>query len=279
MWVLDRRRVAPFQSLDQPGLDQALDVNRCAIFADMASGPLGEVHDDVDHFWTLSSLPWATFNAVSHSRLPAAELDERIREKQAYYASKGRPLIWWSTPHSTPSALVEHLLANGFVHRSSFPGMVADLRALPEPDAIAIPNDARVERVSDEGALREWVRTCLIAFGDSLDIVGPAVEVFRELALRDGREWRCYLATVNGRPASSAGVMMTGGVAGIYWVGTPVEYRRMGLGTAVTAAALRDAHREGYRVGCLTASPLGRPIYAKLGFREYADFRTYRWPA
>ena len=277
MWVLDRRRVPPLQSLGQPGLDVALDVNRCAIFADMASGPLGEVHDDADHFWTLSSLPWATFNAVSHSRLREDELDARIREKQAYYRSKRRPLIWWSTPHSAPATLVERLLAHGFVHRASFPGMVADLRALPEQ--ISLPANARVERVRDERGLRDWARTCLIAFGDSLDIVEPAVEVFRTLALGDGGEWRCYLARVDGEPASSAGVMMTGGVAGIYWVGTPTEYRRRGLGMAVTAAALRDAFSERYRIGCLTASQLGRPIYARLGFKDYAEFHTYRWDA
>jgi GNAT superfamily N-acetyltransferase len=278
MWVLDKRHAAPFRSLEQPGLRLALDVNRCAIFADMAGGPRGEVHDEDDVFWTLSSLPWATFDAVSHSRLAADGLDERIREKQAYYRRSGRGLVWWSTPHTTPPGLVGRLLANGFVHRASFPGMVADLRRLPEPGRIAVPEHARVDRVADVPSLRDWVRTCLVAFGDSPDIVEPAVEVFRELALRDGREWRCYLATIDGRPAASAGVLMTGGVAGIYWVGTPDEFRRRGLGTAVTAAALRDAYGEGYRVACLTASELGLPVYARLGFEPYADFHTYRWP-
>jgi ribosomal protein S18 acetylase RimI-like enzyme len=277
MWVLDKREVAPFQRLDQPGAELSLDVNRCAIFADMARGPLGEVHDDDELFWTLSSLPWATFNAVSHSRVGGNALDDAIHEKQAYYQRKGRSLIWWATPYSAPG-LVERLLANGFVHRSSFPGMAADLRDLPASDQLTIPPHARIARVTDEAALRDWARTCLVAFGDSLDIVGPAVDVFKGLALHNGSAWRCYLATVDGQPASTAGVMMTGGVAGIYWVGTPPAHRRLGLGTAVTAAALRDAYAEGYRIACLTASPLGRPIYAKLGFKEYAEFHTYRWP-
>jgi predicted GNAT family acetyltransferase len=156
--------------------------------------------------------------------------------------------------------------------------MAADLRVLPEPDRLPIPKNARIERVADEHTLRQWVRTCLIGFGESLDIVDPAVEVFKALALRDRRAWRCYLATLDGQPASSAGVMMAGGIAGIYWVGTPAEHRRLGLGTAVTAAALRDAYGEGYRIGCLTASQLGWPIYTRLGFQNYADFHTYRWP-
>ena len=107
VWVLDKRHAPPFQSPAQPGLQLALDVNRCAVFADMASGPPGEVHDEDDVFWTLSSLPWATFDAVSHSRLGADGLDERIREKQAYYRRSGRGLVWWSTPHTTPPGLVD----------------------------------------------------------------------------------------------------------------------------------------------------------------------------
>ena len=79
--------------------------------------------------------------------------------------------------------------------------MVADLRRLPEPGRIAVAADARVERVADVPSLRDWARTCLVAFDASPDIVEPAVAVFRELALRDGREWRCYLATVGGQPA------------------------------------------------------------------------------
>jgi len=200
MWVLDKRHVLPFQRLDQPGARLALDVNRCAIFADMARGPLGEVHDDQGLFWTLSALPWATFNAVSHSQPPEGELDDHIRAKQAYYQRKRLSLVWWTTPYTTPG-LVDRLLANDFVHRASFPGMAADLRDLPAPDALSIPKNARIERVADAASLRDWVRTCLIGFGDSLDIVDPAVEVFKELALRNGREWRCYLATVDGQPA------------------------------------------------------------------------------
>ena len=278
MWVLDKRRVPPFQDLDQPGAQLGLDVNRCAALADMASGPLGEIHDEDDLFWVVSSLPWGAFNVVGHCQVAEDLLDERIREKQAYYRSKGRSAVWWSTPYTAPPNMVERLLANGFVHRASFPGMAADLRTLPEPDRLPIPRNARIERVAGEKSLRDWVRMCVIGFGESLDIVDPAVEVFRKLALRDGREWRCYLATVDGQPASSAGVMLTGGIAGIYWVGTPTEYRRQGLGTAVTAAALRDSYDEGYRIGCLTASQLGWPIYTKLGFKNYTDVHTYRWP-
>lgn len=277
MWVLDKRRVPPFQHLDQPGARLGLDVNRCAAFADMAV--LGEVHDDDGLFWAVTSMPWNMFNVVGHCHLAEDEVDERIREKQAYYQRTGRSVVWWSTPYTAPTNLVDRLLAHGFVHRASFPGMAADLRDLPAPDQLTIPKNARIERVDTVPSLRDWARMCLNGFGESMDIVEPAVEIFKELALRDGSEWRCYLATVDGKPASSAGVMMTGGIAGIYWVGTPVEYRRLGLGTAVTAAALHDAYGEGYRIGCLTASKLGWPIYARLGFKDYADFHTYRWTA
>jgi GNAT superfamily N-acetyltransferase len=277
MLLAERRTAKIVQDMPVPVAERALEVNRCAALADMASGPGGEIHDEPELFWCLSGLPWDAFNVVGHCDLTEQEIDARIVEKQAYYRSRGRPLVWWSTLYTRPANLVDRLLAHGFVHRLTAPGMVADLRELPE--SLPLPNGATIERVGDVATLDSWVRTCLTGFGVSDDNQGPGVTLFTRLALVGEPEWHCYLASLDGEPSASAGVLMTGGVAGIYWVGTIPRARRLGLGAAVTAAALRSARERGYRFATLTSSKAGYSMYHRLGFRDYALFHNYRWTA
>lgn len=275
MLLENRRDTAILQNLADPATELALEVNRCAALADMGSGPGGEIHDEPDLFWCLSSLPWNAFDVVGHCDLTADQIDARIVEKQTYYRARGRSLVWWATPYTRPADLVERLTAHGFAHRSTIPGMVADLAALP--DSLPVPAGTAIERVRDVPTLEKWVRTCITGFGESEAICAPAVTLFTQLALVDDTEWHCFLASVNGEPAASAGILMTGGVAGIYWVGTVPSARNLGLGTAVTGAALRSAREQGYRVATLTSSKLGYSVYRRLGFRDYAQFQTYLW--
>jgi GNAT superfamily N-acetyltransferase len=275
MLLEHRRDAAIVADLSDPAAEVALEVNRCAALADMATGPGGEFHDEPGLFWCLSGLPWEAFNAVGHCDLSDVEIDARIVEKQAYYRSYGRPVVWWATPYTRPTNLVERLFVHGFVHRFSAPGMVADLRELP--DELPVPDGTTIARVTEELALEQWVRTCLTGFGVSDANVGPAVTTFTRLALVEDSEWHCFLASLNGEPVASAATLMTGGVAGIYWVGTVPGARRLGLGAAVTAAALGSARARGYRLGTLTSSQLGYGMYRGLGFRDYAQFHTYLW--
>lgn len=277
MLLLHRRDARIIQDWADPDAEAALEVNRCAALADMASGPGGEVHDEPDLLWCLSGLPWDAFNVVGHCALSGAEIDQRIVEKQSYYRSRGRPLVWWATQYTRPLDLTDRLLAHGFVHRLTAPEMVADLGQLPA--SIPVPEGTTIDRVADVPMLDAWVRTCLTGFGVSDANCGPALTLFTQLALADNTEWHCYLASLRGLPAASAGVLMTGGVAGIYWVGTLPHARRLGLGAAVTAAALRSARDRGYRVGTLTSSQLGYSMYQRLGFRDYALFHNYVWKA
>jgi predicted N-acetyltransferase YhbS len=61
---------------------------------------------------------------------------------------------------------------------------------------------------------------------------------------------------------------LAAGVVGVLWVATAAEARGQGIGAAVTLAPLHAAREAGYRVGILHATPLGLPVYRRLGFRE-----------
>ena len=71
-------------------------------------------------------------------------------------------------------------------------------------------------------------------------------------------------------------VYLGAGVAGVYFVMTDPEMRRRGIGAAITHAALRDAAAVA-EYAVLGSSPPGRPVYERLGFREYCTINFYEW--
>jgi GNAT superfamily N-acetyltransferase len=66
-----------------------------------------------------------------------------------------------------------------------------------------------------------------------------------------------------------------GGVAGIHNVATVPSRRRLGVGTAMTRAAIRYGRDLGYRVAILGASDMGRAGYERLGFEDVCVVRHF----
>ena len=61
----------------------------------------------------------------------------------------------------------------------------------------------------------------------------------------------------------------------IQYVATPDRFRRRGLATALLRAILAGAYASGARTATLQASPDGRPVYERLGFRTVATLRGF----
>lgn len=83
---------------------------------------------------------------------------------------------------------------------------------------------------------------------------------------------RFALATVNGEPAATAMVLLTGGMGGIYWVGTKPQFARRGLGTLCTAAVANAAFDLGKPMVGLHATPMGKPLYARMSFQHSPSY-------
>jgi len=61
-------------------------------------------------------------------------------------------------------------------------------------------------------------------------------------------------------------------------VGTVPEYRRRGLGDAVSRAATNAGFELGARIVALEASPMGLPLYAKMRYETVAIDRIWLPP-
>jgi ribosomal protein S18 acetylase RimI-like enzyme len=109
------------------------------------------------------------------------------------------------------------------------------------------------------------------------DDTGPATEREAARFLRELGDGAAVLARLDGQPVGAG--MFTApldGVAEVVGIATLEQFRRRGVGTAVTAQAVRTAFDRGIAVVCLTAADerAGR-LYQRVGFRPHATMLAY----
>jgi hypothetical protein len=80
---------------------------------------------------------------------------------------------------------------------------------------------------------------------------------------------------LDGEPASTGRLSCLGTVADVNSITTVPRFERRGLGTAMTWAVLAEGARRGCVSAMLTATPMGYPVYVRMGFQPVGVFRTY----
>jgi len=85
----------------------------------------------------------------------------------------------------------------------------------------------------------------------------------------------CFVAELDGAPAGTATACVFGPVAWVALVLVDVTLRGRGVGTALMRHTLDFLERQGVRSIRLDATPLGRPIYEKLGFVAQFELARY----
>jgi len=158
-------------------------------------------------------------------------------------------------------------LEMGFRRVIELPVMVYDG---PVPE-VATPDGYVLARVDDAQGVRDLVD----AVGVPLELPDEVASVFAHprsvlspltaaVVARDDR----------GRPVAGAFTAVSHFAAGVGFVGTVEAARGRGLGTAVTAAVMRLGFAMGAECAILQASPMGRAVYARMGFREVSCYRV-----
>lgn len=192
------------------------------------------------------------FNAVAATDTTAL-LDAYPSIRAAYDAAGVRAFTVWVDPGDDARAAA--LAARGHVLDSSPVAMAAPL------DAIAAP---------EVGDL-DWSET------DDLDLVGrindaaygfpPPAWSGAFTALPGG--WHAYVARHDGAPVGCLLCFESAdGDCGVSGVATLPAAQGLGVATRLLAVALARARRRGATTTSLQASPKGRPVYARLGYRD-----------
>jgi N-acetylglutamate synthase len=202
-------------------------------------------------------VPIPQFNAVwpVDDEATAAALPAAIAEVEALGIAPGVLLRDGRAPASAEAAS-----ALGLTAEEAEPGMAV---APPELDAPDVPH-LEILRIATPDGLAQALAVAVEGFGVPPEILAPLygldVEAVEGMAV--------YLGRVAGRDVSTSVGFTLGDTVGIFNVATPPEHRGHGYGAALTAAAAREGFAAGADLAWLQSSPLGLPVYHRLGFRE-----------
>jgi ribosomal protein S18 acetylase RimI-like enzyme len=223
-------------------------------------------------------------NEVVEARFgPKEAADAGIESTIVLFA--GRSFLWWLGEDDTPSDLGERLDRHGLAFLDDIPGMAMDLAELAPAADSPVPPGLEIRPVLDGPAMSAFHGVLVQGFPE--DFVESGVEtavgaasarMAAETAYREpnGLPTR-WLGTVDGRPVTTTRLHTAAGVAGIYGVVTASDARRHGYGEAITRHVLHAARAGGLRLATLQASPAGRRVYERIGFREVYGYRLYEW--
>ena len=243
-----------------------------------ARAPGCEMLDRPELLRVFTGAPSQSLNCVTRARFEEKEADPLVRQTHDYFRSKGVPMIWWVGPYSTPSDLGERLLAHGAERlEHDLPAMAMDLRHLN--DSVSAPAELEIEHVTGVKGLERFI-SAFAAGTESPDEMSAAfLRINAGAGYGRERGWRHYVGVLSGKPVATASLHLSDGVAGINAVGTAPNARRLGIGTAVTLAALRYAKGQGYRIAALKSSDMAYEMYRKMGFEKCYKYAIYAWRA
>ena len=111
----------------------------------------------------------------------------------------------------------------------------------------------------------------------------PVTEITREIYqkyifnlefFKKGRI-KLFIGFKDNIPISTGNILYFAGVAGLYNIGVLPEYQKHGFGKYITNFLIRNAFAEGFKTSTLQASPMGYPLYDKLGFKTYYKAKQF----
>jgi GNAT superfamily N-acetyltransferase len=198
----------------------------------------------------------------------AAELVARAK---TFFAERGRGFSLWIRDGQPEDAdLVQAAEAAGLQLVYAMPEMT-----LTRPAEIrALARGAEIRQLTAAEQAEDYWAVAMSAYA-SLGFPAEVFAGYRNHAGLLAANVAAFIAYLDDEPVSIAMTMVSDGVAGIYWVGSLERARGKGLGEAVTAAATNAGFELGAEVASLQASPMGKPIYERMGFETLFDYRLY----
>lgn len=263
--------------LTSPESVAAQEANMVAYWSNFGRTERGERYAGNDLVRFMSGIGDHHMNGVMAARLTEEALDSTIVATRDYFSAHQVPMLWWVGPSTQPSDIGTHLERHGFVAAGNLPLMAVDLQAMNEKQPS--PANLRIAMVEDTTTLAAWVQIMGTCFGFSGAAEKDYIALEASMGFANDKSWVRFIGYLDDRPVATSGLLLNAGVAGIYNVGTLPDVRGQGIGAAITLAPLRVARERGYRIGTRQATPMGRPVYLRLGFHELAPLWIYRWPS
>ena len=219
--------------------------------------------------WVLMAhAPYPKFNHTSKVRVHPDEVASLVAESRQFFRLHGLPgCCIMTTPATEPADLTGLLYRMGFMAETSPVMIFRGQHDPPTAPGITVQT-ARPQQID-------------LVFDLIRAVFFPEVTEESARWLRRGMEISVEIGAINyvayrGRqPVGVGSLFVRDGMGGIYNMGTLPHFRGCGVATSVMAACLADARRLGCAEVGLTPTPMGRPLYERLGFEEVYHERYF----
>lgn len=209
------------------------------------------------------------FNYILGANFEPEQARNRVPEVTEMVRGWHVNTLWQIGPEAILADVSDLASECGWLPISPCTGMAIKLDE-PVPDVL-LPDGLTISAVNDKESLRTWVE---IYFSAAPDEYKEAVfDIIRELGYGSHLPWTYYNGYISGKAVTSGMIFIEAGVAGLYYIGTLPDYRKQGIGTAMTNYLLKQAQAQGHNLIVLQATDMGANIYRRLGFEEYCSIR------
>ncbi len=193
--------------------------------------------------------------------VPAEEVIARARE---FFAARNRGFSVWIRDTGEDDDLAAAADAAMIGAFADSPQMICRTRLADRP----LPDGVEIRMVSDAAGVAEYADVtakAYVSLGSPDDATrshfnGPNAMLAPHV--------HSAVAYLEGAPVSVAQILLSHGIAGVYWVGSLEAARGRGIAEAVT----RHVTNLGFDLGAtnvqLQASPMGEPIYRRMGYED-----------
>lgn len=261
------------KSLDSPCLKRALDNNNISFWSSFGRYREGIINPDPDFFWIIAGIPLYSYNGVMRSRLSPEKFHENYNLLLKRFGDGKLPLIWWVSPDTQPPGTSLYLSREGWKDEGFFPAMAAELGNNDE--GISIPHRFSIKQATSPEDRKLWIELMSRAMGFSEKVITKAVRVDTLLEETVVKKQKRFIGFLGAKPVGTSLMLPDSGVAGIFGVATLPEARGLGIGKAMTRWAMLEGKKSGFQAATLVATPMGEPVYQKLGFQKIFSFHCF----
>jgi len=224
----------------------------------------GIVEDDDELLFAAGGGRVAYFNSAFVK--PPASPPACVARAASFFRERGLPFVVRFRVDDGVADATAACVSEGLRAAGQSPVMVADIATMPPLD------DSVDVRSNDAASFDDHIETVAQGF----DMPAAMLRSFFTPALLDGGRFETFTAyDGSDTPVSTAALIETPGVAGVYNVATPEAFRHRGFGEATTRAVVDAGRRRGCTLATLQASDMGYPVYERMGFRTAVRWLTF----
>lgn len=197
-----------------------------------------------------------------------------LTRSREFYRDIGHGFALLTSDHSDADVNAE-AKGSGWTMAIELPAMICRA-AIPDKPT---PSEVRLRRADPRADIDSFRAVVRDGFASDDDEIAAAETVFSSAAALDAPDTVGVLASVDGRDVAVARLDVIEGMGYIGWVGTLPSFRKRGLGELVTRAVNNAAFELGADIVALEASPMGLPLYVKMGYETVGIDRVWVPPS